>query len=54
MALDYQVSYGPLAYNLIVKFRRDEPAPMVDAEPIEAAHGARWASDGLVEAARAA
>jgi 2-polyprenyl-3-methyl-5-hydroxy-6-metoxy-1,4-benzoquinol methylase len=35
MALDYQVPYGPLAYNLIMQFRREEAAPMVDVEGIE-------------------
>ncbi len=35
MALDYQVPYGPLAYNLIMQFRREEATPMINAERIE-------------------
>jgi SAM-dependent methyltransferase len=31
MALDYQIPYGPLAYNLIMQFRRQVPA--VGSEP---------------------
>jgi len=31
MALDYQVPYGPFAYNLIMRLRREEAAPMIDA-----------------------
>jgi 2-polyprenyl-3-methyl-5-hydroxy-6-metoxy-1,4-benzoquinol methylase len=37
MALDYQVSYGPMAYNLIMRFRRTQPIPAIDSEPFEPA-----------------
>lgn len=32
MALDYQVSYGSLAYNLAMQFRKSMPAPQADLD----------------------
>ncbi|HUY31144.1 MAG TPA: class I SAM-dependent methyltransferase [Pirellulales bacterium] len=54
MALDYQMPYGPLAYNLIMQFRREEPAPMMAAEPVEAADRSRSAVGGQYDVAKAA
>ncbi|HVC92584.1 MAG TPA: class I SAM-dependent methyltransferase [Pirellulales bacterium] len=54
MALDYQVPYGPLAYNLIMQFRREAAVPMIEAQPIEAADASRGARSEARGAARAA
>lgn len=35
MAADYQVSYGPLAYNLAMQFRKSETSPLAELISVE-------------------
>ena len=54
MALDYQVPYGPLAYNVIMQFRREEPVLAIDTMPMDVADELPQAvsrRDGLAKAA---
>jgi SAM-dependent methyltransferase len=54
MAIDYQVPYGPLAYNVIMKFRRKEPATMIDTNAIDAPDELWQAVGDLADVAQAA